>query len=108
VVLQAIPFKILIKMLKSRLEKVYDGHLSVEQHEFWKKKGTGIAIKTIIDEIELAFTGANRPKDIKGKSLFVGFVDFEKAFDCIDRSLQKRMQTTKLTIVPANSVTTKR
>lgn len=87
VVLQSVPFKVLTKTIQKRLESAFDKQLCPEQHGFRKEKGTGTAISAVIGEIEDVYGAGEKERKQKGGSLYVGFVDFQKAFDCLDRAI---------------------
>lgn len=70
-------YKILAAVLANRLQKVLPSVISSDQNGYLKGRFIGLNIRTIFDAIEM---GANTD------NLFLAFLDFEKAFDTLDRS----------------------
>ena len=69
-------YKILTKVLATRLKKVLPTVIHPDQVAYLKGRYIGQNIRTIIDIMEYT-----KEKDIKG---IIAFLDFEKAFDSID------------------------
>ena len=77
--LESCPFKVLTKLLKERLETHLDQQLAPSQYGFRKQRSTRDPLSEII-------SGAKTELNNRGK-LYAAFVDFQKAFDSVDRSL---------------------
>jgi len=70
--------KILVKIIQGRLATHMEREMSVEQAGFRKSRGTSDQIANIRFIIEKAME--------YGKRKFMCFIDYSKAFDCVDHS----------------------
>ena len=85
--LQATPYKLFTKLIKERLEKYLESLLSDAQHGFRKGRSTMGPIRRIIERARERLS-ANK------QFLYVAFIDFQKAFDSVDRPLLlKKLRT---------------
>jgi hypothetical protein len=70
--------KILLKIIQDRLVTHIEREMAEEQAEFRKGKGTTDQIANMRRIIEKATE--------YGKTIFICFIDYSKAFDCVDHS----------------------
>jgi hypothetical protein len=85
--LQSTPYKLFTKLIKERLEKHLERLLSDAQYGFRKGRSTMGPIRRIIGRARERLS-ANK------QFLYVAFIDFQKAFDSVDRPLLlKKLRT---------------
>src|SRR5699024_8466788 len=70
-------YKVFTKVLKSRLEQLLEEKLSDCQFGFRRGRSTSEAIAELLSSVKASFED--------GKSMYGLFIDFEKAFDKVDR-----------------------
>lgn len=71
------PYKLFTKMVKERIEEVVEEKLYQFQYGFRRRRSTADAIGRVLERVEEAVEGRTR--------LYSLFVDYEKAFDSVDR-----------------------
>ena len=77
-------YKILATVLAKRLQKVLQTTIALDQSGYLKGRFIGFNIRTIFDAIEI---GA------ESDQLFIAFLDFEKAFDTVNRDFMEKCLT---------------
>ena len=76
------PYKLFTKIVKQRIEEKIEPKLSNWQFGFRKQRSTADAISAVLGRAKTAIDSKTR--------LFSLFVDYQKAFDSVDRSLLLR------------------